>query len=147
MIPLCFVLFLVCLYVCVCECLLHNNMRMYTSNQYSNIRGPLRECRSIWPGASGLPYYCTSICVRFGCTRLATCVDWKTELNLHGNREIVGVWTVGVWVHRDSWLRAQMFPILKPNTNAQKLYFLSHLLRSLVHPSAPNCWRYLHSTW
>ena len=27
----CFVLFLVCLYVCVCECLLPNNMRMYTS--------------------------------------------------------------------------------------------------------------------
>ena len=55
---LCFVLFLVCLYVCVCECLLHHNMRMYTSNQYSyHVRGPLRECRSIRSGASGLPYY------------------------------------------------------------------------------------------
>jgi len=31
---LCFVPFLVCLHVCVCECLLQNNMRMYTSNQY-----------------------------------------------------------------------------------------------------------------
>jgi len=60
----CFVLFLVCLYVCVCECLLHNNLRMYTSNQYSNIRGPLRECRSIRSGASGLPYYCAPlVCV------------------------------------------------------------------------------------
>ena len=72
-------LFLVCLYVCVRECLLHNNMRRYTSNQYSNIWGPLRECRSIRPGASGLPYYRTSICVRFGCTRLASCVDLKTK--------------------------------------------------------------------
>jgi len=31
MINLCFVLFLVCLYVFVYECLLQNNMRMYTS--------------------------------------------------------------------------------------------------------------------
>jgi len=31
------------------------------------------------PGASGLPYYCTSICVRFGCTRLASCVDSKPK--------------------------------------------------------------------
>ena len=30
-------------------------------------------------GASGLPYYCTSICVRFGCTRLANCVDLKPK--------------------------------------------------------------------
>jgi hypothetical protein len=27
------------------------------------------------PGAYGIPYYCTSDCVRFGCTRLASCVD------------------------------------------------------------------------
>ena len=61
---LCFVLFLVCFYLYVCECLLHNNMRMYTSNQYSYVRGPLRECRSIRPGASGLPYYCVPlVCV------------------------------------------------------------------------------------
>jgi len=46
MMYLCFVLFLVCLYVCVSwfECLLHNNMRMYTSNRYSNIRGPWGVC-------------------------------------------------------------------------------------------------------
>ena len=31
------------------------------------------------PGASGLPYYCTSICVRFGCTRRAGCVDSKKK--------------------------------------------------------------------
>ena len=29
-----------------------------TSHQYSDVQGPLRECRSIRPGASGLPYYC-----------------------------------------------------------------------------------------
>ena len=39
-----------------------------------------------------------------------------------------------------------MYPILKPNTNAQRSYFLSHLLRSLVHLTAPNCLRYLHSS-
>jgi len=35
------VLSLVCLYICVCVCL--------------QLQGPLRECRSIRPGASGLP--------------------------------------------------------------------------------------------
>jgi len=58
---LCYVLFLVCLYVCVCECLFHNNMRMYTSNQYPYVRGPLRECRLIQSGASGLRYYCAPL--------------------------------------------------------------------------------------
>ena len=56
---------------------------------------PVVHCGSAFePGASGLPYYCTSICVRFGCTRLASCVDStpknKTELNsteLHHCRE------------------------------------------------------------
>ena len=63
---MCFILFLVCLYVsvCVCEYLLHNNMRMFTWNQYSYVQGPLRECRSIRPGGFGLPYYCTPpVCV------------------------------------------------------------------------------------
>jgi len=36
-----------CLYICVCVCV--------------GIQGPLRECRSIWSGASGLPYYCTPL--------------------------------------------------------------------------------------
>jgi len=34
-------------------------MRMSTSKQHPCVRGPLRECRSIRAGASGLPYYCT----------------------------------------------------------------------------------------
>jgi len=47
-------------------------MRMSTSKQYANVyvekfsyvREPLRECRSIWSGASGLPYYCAPlVCV------------------------------------------------------------------------------------
>ena len=44
---LCLVLFLVCLYICVCVRL--------------QVQGPLRECRSIRPGASGLSYYCTPL--------------------------------------------------------------------------------------
>ena len=32
-----------------------------------------------------------------------------------------------LWVHRDSWLRAQMFAFLEPNTNAQRISLLSHL--------------------
>jgi len=42
-----FCLFLICLYICVCV--------------YLQIQGPLRECRSIRPGASGLPYYCAPL--------------------------------------------------------------------------------------
>jgi len=42
-----FCLILFCLYICVCL--------------YLQIQGPLRECRSIRPGASGLPYYCTPL--------------------------------------------------------------------------------------
>ena len=66
-----FVLFIVCLYicVCVCECLLQNNNHKTKHENNTN-------CGSAFePGASGLPYYCTSICVRFGCTRRANCVD------------------------------------------------------------------------
>jgi len=32
-----------------------------TDNQHSCVRGPLRECRSIRSGASGLSYYCTPL--------------------------------------------------------------------------------------
>ena len=34
---------------------------------------------AVEPGASGLPYYCTSICARVGCTRFANCVDSKQD--------------------------------------------------------------------
>jgi len=70
----CFVLFIICLYVCVCECLIQNNNHKTKHKCNTN-------CRSTFePGASGLPYYCTSIFVRFGCTRLATCVDSKPKI-------------------------------------------------------------------
>jgi len=63
----CFVFFIVCLYICICECLLQNNNHKTkhqndtTFKQHSCVRGPLRECRSIRSGASGLPYDCTPL--------------------------------------------------------------------------------------
>ena len=48
-----------------------------------------------------------------------------------------------LWVHRDSWLRAQVCPFLEPNTNAQIVSFSSHLLRSSVHACARNCYSLL----
>jgi len=48
------VLFLVFLYICVCECLL-------SSKQHSCVWGPLQECRLILSGDSGLPYYYTPL--------------------------------------------------------------------------------------
>jgi len=38
-----------------------------------SFHGPLRQC--LEPGASGLPYYCTTICVRSCCNWRASCVD------------------------------------------------------------------------
>jgi len=77
----CFVLFIICLYVCVCECLIQNNNHK-TKHKCNTNCGSTFE-----PGASGLPYYCTSIFVRFGCTRLASCVDSKPKIkkNCHGS--------------------------------------------------------------
>jgi len=57
---------------------------------------------------------------------------------LHANREIAVEWAVGVWVHRDSWLVAQMGSVLEPNTNAQRMLLLSYLLRSAWYPLVPN---------
>ena len=58
--------------------------------------------------------------------------DWGAirGKNLHGNRDIVVVWTVGVWEDTNSWLKAQISAIPEPNTKAQRMSFLSHLLRS-----------------
>ena len=83
-----FCLFLFRLYICVCV--------------YLQIQGPLRECRSIRPGVSGLPYYCAplvcvpevigllalwrhikpktkTICVCSWCNWRASCVDSITK--------------------------------------------------------------------
>ena len=69
----CFVLFIVCLYTCVCECLSQNNN--HKAKHKSN-----NSCGSAFElGASGLPYYCTSICVRSCCTWRASCVDSKQK--------------------------------------------------------------------
>jgi len=63
----CFVLFIVCSYICVCECLLPNNNHQTkhknhtTLKQHNYVRCPLRECRSTRSGTSGLPYYCAPL--------------------------------------------------------------------------------------
>jgi len=67
----CFVLFIVCLHICVCECLLQNNNHKTKHNNHIN-------CGSAFePGTSGLPYYCASICVRSWCTWRGSSVDSK----------------------------------------------------------------------
>jgi len=68
-----FVLFLVCLYICICECLLQNN-NLQTKHKNNTNCGSAFE-----PGASGLPYYCVSICVRSWCNWRASSVDSKTN--------------------------------------------------------------------
>ena len=57
--------FLVCLYICVREFLLQNNIAGLPSSQAQ--------------ATFGFPQYCTSTCVRFGCTWNASCVDTKPK--------------------------------------------------------------------
>jgi len=64
----------------------------------------------------------------------------------HGDREIAVEWAVGVWVHRDSWLGAQMGSVLEPNTNDQRMLLLSNVLHSAWSPLVPNCWSFPHSS-
>ena len=59
----CCVLFLVCLYICVCECLLQNNIAGVLSSR----------------ATSGFPQYCAPTCARFGYTRHASCVDSRPK--------------------------------------------------------------------
>jgi len=67
----CFVFFIVCLYMCICECLLLNNNHQTKHKNNTN-------CGSAFElGASVLPYYCTSICVRSWCNWRASSVDLK----------------------------------------------------------------------
>jgi len=81
MIDLCFVLSF--FFFCVCERLLQNNMRMYTRK---NILGPLRECRSIRSGASGLPYYCAPrACVSDVLELLAVWRHYKPKTKNHSS--------------------------------------------------------------
>jgi len=48
------------------------NMWMYTSNEYSYVRGPLREC--LWARRLRPTLLLHATCVLFGCTRRASCV-------------------------------------------------------------------------
>jgi len=63
MIDLCFVLFLVCLYVCVCECLLQNNMRKYTS---INIHSRTKSLETVATRVvTGIRYWIILFCERY----------------------------------------------------------------------------------
>jgi len=71
----CFVLFIVCLYIYVCECLLQNNNQKIKHKNNTN-------CGSAFePGASGLPYHCAFICVRSWCNWRTSSVDSKPKKN------------------------------------------------------------------
>jgi len=62
---MCVLLFLVCLYIGICECLLQINLAGVSSTR----------------DTFGFPQYCASTCVRFGCTRNASCVDTTLKKN------------------------------------------------------------------
>jgi len=117
---LCFVLSLVCLYVCVCECLLHNNVRMYMSTQYPYVRGPLRECRSIRSGASGLPFYCAPlVCISVVIELLAVWRHNKPKTKKYTIRH-GGIWALDLSSSRkigDSPIKLEMK--LGPQTHFQ----------------------------
>ena len=90
---MCSVLFIVCLYICVCECLLQNNNHKTkhknntTSKEHSCVRGPLQECRSIRSGASGLPYYCAPlVCVSEVIESLAVWRHYKSKTKKFTNQ-------------------------------------------------------------
>ena len=46
----------------------------------------------------------------------------------------------GLWKYRDSLLKVQLCVILEPNTNAQRMSWLSHLLRSLLARIVRDCY-------
>ena len=58
--------------------------------------------------------------------RLLRVSCWWKKLLKH--RETVVESTVGVWEHTDNWLKAQICAVLEPNTNAQRIFWLSFLL-------------------
>ena len=51
----------------------------------------------------------------------------------------------GMWVHRHSWLKAQICAILQPNTNAQRMSFSSLLLSSGLAACGRDCYSLLRS--
>ena len=103
----CFVLFIVCLFIC--ECLIQNNN--HNSKHKNNV-----NCGSAFePGASGLPHYCNSICVRSWCNWRASCVDSKPKKKrgLQTNKLCGG--------------------IIKTQTNKQACHVVLHPLRPNVN--------------
>jgi len=52
-----------------------------------------------------------------------------------------------MWMHRDSWLKAQFCAILEPNTNAQIISLLSHLLCPAVSIFGRDCYSLLCSLY
>ena len=53
----------------------------------------------------------------------------------------------GLWVNRDSSLKVQFCAVLEPNTNAQRMYLLSHVLRSLLAAIGHDCYSLLRSLY
>ena len=83
MIDLCFVLFLVCLYVCVCACLLQNYMRMYTSK---NIHVSEVHCGSSVRFGQALPDYLITA------HHLYASLTWKehiSSIHVHNHLDVV----------------------------------------------------------
>jgi len=79
--------------------------------------------------------------IRFVPLVLGSQITWRS-IWLHKNREIVGKWAVGLWERIDTWLKAPI-GVLEPNTNAQRMSLISHLLRSFWNSSAQNYYRML----
>ena len=109
---LCFILFLVCLNVCVCECLLQNNMRMSTWNQYSWVRGPLRECLRARRLRPTLLLHTT--CVRSWCTWRTSCVaafkKQKMIIIINGNELNELIWFDRSWEGPHLWGQTNFGP-------------------------------------
>jgi len=91
MIDLCVVLFLVCLYVCVCECLLQNNMRMYTS---INIHRSEVHCGSAVRFGQALPGLLItappSVCVSAVLSALVVWIQNQKKVAKGHTPEVVG---------------------------------------------------------
>jgi len=58
---------------------------------------------------------------------------------LHKNREITAIWAVRAW-RQNVDKSSQLFPSMRPHTNAQRLPWLSHLLRSAWSSLEQDCW-------
>ena len=65
---------------------------------------------------------------------------WK---KLHGNRELAGEWAVGVWMHRDNWLGAQIGASPETKYKRSKIVFtVTSITLSLEHLGTRLFWAY-----